>query len=164
MIWTAGVKGAPIEGIDKENIIRGNRISVDEFNRVLECKNVFAIGDVSACIGTENPKGLPMLAPVAQRQGEQLAVNIMNLINSKELQPFIYHDKGVMATVGRKKAVVDLPKWKFQGTFAWMVWMLVHILSLVGYRNKVVAFVDWMSNYFTYDRPLGLIIRPYRKE
>ncbi|MCM4173338.1 NAD(P)/FAD-dependent oxidoreductase [Arenibacter sp. TNZ] len=164
VIWTAGVKGAPIEGISKENIISGNRISVDKFNRVLNTTSVFAIGDVAVHIDTINPKGLPMLAPVAQRQGEHLAKNILNIINNKPLQPFVYHDKGVMATVGRKKAVVDLPKWKFHGTFAWIVWMLIHIMSLVGYRNKVVAFLDWMSNYFTYDRPLGLIIRPYNRK
>tara|TARA_R110002049_G_scaffold99069_3_gene241181 strand:+ start:5941 stop:7209 length:1269 start_codon:yes stop_codon:yes gene_type:complete len=164
VIWTAGVKGAPIEGLANENMLRGNRISVDEFNRVLNTTNVFAIGDVAAHIDSKNPKGLPMLAPVAQRQGEQLARNILNLINNQPLQPFVYHDKGVMATVGRKKAVVDLPKWKFHGTFAWIVWMLIHIMSLVGYRNKVVAFIDWMSNYFTYDRPLGLIIRPYHRK
>ena len=164
VIWTAGVKGAPIEGLANENMIRGNRISVDEFNRVLNTTNVFAIGDVAAHMDSKNPKGLPMLAPVAQRQGEQLARNILNLINNQPLQPFVYHDKGVMATVGRKKAVVDLPKWKFHGTFAWIVWMLIHIMSLVGYRNKVVAFMDWMSNYFTYDRPLGLIIRPYHRK
>lgn len=164
VIWTAGVKGAPIEGLANENMLHGNRISVDEFNRVLNTTNVFAIGDVAAHIDSKNPKGLPMLAPVAQRQGEQLARNILNLINNQPLQPFVYHDKGVMATVGRKKAVVDLPKWKFHGTFAWIVWMLIHIMSLVGYRNKVVAFMDWMSNYFTYDRPLGLIIRPYHRK
>lgn len=164
VIWTAGVKGAPIEGLANENILHGNRISVDEFNRVLNTTNVFAIGDVAAHIDSKKTKGLPMLAPVAQRQGEQLAKNILNSINNQPLQHFVYHDKGVMATVGRRKAVVDLPKWKFHGTFAWIVWMLIHIMSLVGYRNKVVAFMDWMSNYFTYDRPLGLIIRPYHRK
>ncbi|HUH48003.1 MAG TPA: hypothetical protein VLZ54_12665, partial [Arenibacter sp.] len=77
---------------------------------------------------------------------------------------FHYYNKGVMATVGRKKAVVDLPRWSFYGAFAWLIWMLVHIMSLVGHRNKAVAFMDWMSNYFTYDRPLGLIIRPYKRK
>lgn len=164
VIWTAGVKGAPVEGLNKEDIILGNRISVDEFNRVLHSTNVFAIGDVAAHLDTKNPTGLPMLAPVAQQQGEHLAKNIINMTTNRPLQPFIYHDKGVMATVGRKKAVVDLPKWKFHGTFAWMVWMLIHIMSLVGFRNKAVAFLDWISNYFTYDRPLGLIIRPYHRK
>src|SRR5690606_10063380 len=108
---------------------------------------------------------LPMLAPVAQQQGKLLSANILKLINQESMVPFKYKNKGVMATVGRKKAVVDLPKWKFQGTFAWFVWIFIHIMSLVGFRNKIMAFYDWFANYLTYDKPLGLIIRPYsRKE
>lgn len=164
VIWTAGVKAAPIEGLPKESIISGNRILVDEFNAVKNVKKVFAIGDVAACVSDESPKGLPMLAPVAQQQAKQLKKNLLNLINNRPMEPFKYFNKGVMATIGRNKAVVDLPGWKFQGTFAWLVWMFVHIMSLVGFRNKVGAFADWMSNYFTYDKPLGLIIRPYKRE
>ena len=145
VIWTAGVKASPIDGLSKEVITGGNRILVNEYNQINTTENVFAIGDVAACVTPENPKGLPMLAPVAQQQGKLLS-------------------KNVMATIGRKKAVVDLPKWKFQGTFAWLVWMFIHIMSLVGFRNKFVAFYDWMSNYFTYDKPLGLIIRPYKRQ
>jgi NADH dehydrogenase len=163
VIWTAGVKGNPINGLPKESII-GNRIAIDEFNKVINTDSIYAIGDVASHICKENPKGLPMLAPVAQQQGKQLAQNIINLVNKKSLQPFVYKDKGTMATIGRRKAVVDLPKWKFQGTFAWLVWMFIHIMSLVGFRNKAVAFLDWMTNYFTYDRPLGLIIRPYKRK
>jgi len=163
VIWTAGVKGAPIKGLPEGSIIGGNRISVDEFNKVMNSESVYAIGDVAACISPENPKGLPMLAPVAKQQGKHLAKNILNLIKGKEMEPFEYIDRGTMATIGRRKAVVDLPKWKFQGTFAWLVWMFVHIMSLVGFRNKLVAFFDWMANYFTYDRPLGLIIRPHKR-
>jgi NADH dehydrogenase len=163
VIWTAGVKGAPINGLPEGAIIGGNRISIDKFNGVLHTESIYAIGDVAACISAENPKGLPMLAPVAKQQGKLLAKNILNLINGKEMIPFEYVDRGTMATIGRRKAVVDLPRWKFQGTFAWLVWMFVHIMSLVGFRNKLVAFFDWMANYFTYDRPLGLIIRPHKR-
>ena len=163
VIWTAGVKGAPINGLPEGAIIGGNRISIDKFNRVLHTESIYAIGDVAACITAENPKGLPMLAPVAKQQGKLLAKNILKLINGKEMIPFEYIDRGTMATIGRRKAVVDLPRWKFQGTFAWLVWMFVHIMSLVGFRNKLVAFFDWMANYFTYDRPLGLIIRPHKR-
>ncbi|MEP0213084.1 MAG: NAD(P)/FAD-dependent oxidoreductase [Cellulophaga sp.] len=163
VIWTAGVKAAPIEGLPKEAIIGGNRIAVDAYNQVVQTKDVFAIGDVAAHISKEEPKGLPMLAPVAQQQGTHLAKNIIRLANNKELEPFVYKNKGVMATIGRKKAVVDLPKFKFQGTFAWLVWMFIHIMSLVGFKNKLSAFIGWMTNYFTYDRPLGLIIRPFSK-
>ncbi|QXP58804.1 NAD(P)/FAD-dependent oxidoreductase [Olleya sp. HaHaR_3_96] len=163
VIWTAGVKGNPIQGLPEEAIV-SHRIVINEYNQVLNTKSIFAIGDVASHATDKSPKGLPMLAPVAQQQGKHLAKNIINLIAKKPLQPFIYNDKGSMATIGRRKAVVDLPKWKFQGTFAWLVWMFIHIMSLVGFRNKAVAFLDWMSNYFTYDRPLGLIIRPYRKK
>lgn len=163
VIWTAGVKAAPIDGLPNDSIL-GNRILVDHFNQVKNVKNVFAIGDVASCITKEDPKGLPMLAPVAQQQGKQLSKNIIKLINQQPLEPFEYKNKGVMATIGRKKAVVDLPRWKFQGTFAWMVWMFIHIMSLVGFRNKIMAFYDWMANYLTYDKPLGLIIRPYKRK
>lgn len=163
VIWTAGVKGAPIKGLPEESIVGGNRILVDSFNKVIQTNEIYAIGDVASCITPQNPKGLPMLAPVAKQQGKHLAKNIINLIKGKEMEPFEYIDRGTMATIGRRKAVVDLPKWKFQGTFAWLVWMFVHIMSLVGFRNKLVAFFDWMANYFTYDRPLGLIIRPHKR-
>ncbi|WP_286813604.1 MULTISPECIES: NAD(P)/FAD-dependent oxidoreductase [unclassified Maribacter] len=162
VIWTAGVKGAPINGLSKDVIVGGNRISINEYNQVLGYDTIFAIGDVAAHVIEENPKGLPMLAPVAQQQGKLLSKNIIRYTSGKPMEVFTYKDKGTMATVGRKKAVVDLPKWKFQGTFAWFVWMFIHIFSLVGFRNKLVAFVDWFSNYISYDRPLGLIIRPYK--
>ena len=164
VIWTAGVKAAPVEGLPKDSIIGGNRILIDDYNAVKNVKNIYAIGDVAACISEENPKGLPMLAPVAQQQGKLLKKNLLNLINNKPLKPFKYRNNGVMATIGRNKAVVDLPIWKFQGTFAWLVWMFVHIMSLVGFRNKIGAFFDWMANYFSYDKPLGLIIRPYKRQ
>lgn len=164
VIWTAGVKGAPLEGLPSEAIVGGNRIAVNEYNQVHETQNIFAIGDVAAYSSEANPKGLPMLAPVAQQQGKLLAKNILNLVHSKPMVPFSYRDKGVMATVGRRKAVVDLPHYKFQGTFAWLVWMGIHIMSLVGFRNKLVAFLDWLMNYVSYDRPLGLIIRPYKRQ
>ena len=158
VIWSAGVKASPIEGFPKEAIV-GNRIVVDAFNKVIGTKNIFAIGDVSAHITPDDPKGLPMLAPVAQQQGEHLAKNILKHLANKEMTPFEYHNKGVMATIGRKKAVVDLPNFKFQGGFAWLVWMFVHIFSLVGFRDKTVTFIDWAVSYFSYDQPLGMILK-----
>ncbi len=163
LIWTAGVKGSPINGLPTEAIIGGNRISVNEYNQVAGTECLFAIGDVAAHVSAENPKGLPMLAPVAQKQGRHLAKNIINLTKKKPLIPFKYKNRGVMATIGRKKAVVDLPKYRFQGSFAWLVWMFVHIFSLVGFRSKAVTFIDWLINYLNCDRPLGLIIGPLRK-
>jgi len=97
------------------------------------------------------------------QQARQLAENIKLLLSGKSLLPYKYKNKGVMATIGRKRAVVDLPKWKFHGLFAWFVWMFVHILSLIGFRNKILTFIDWSGSYFNYDKPLGIIIPPFKK-
>ena len=164
VIWTAGVLGAPINGLPEESRAGGNRILVDGCNRVAGSENIFAIGDVAACVSDVNPQGLPMMAPVAQQQGRHLAKNFGNMIRNRPPETFEYRNRGVMATIGRVRAVADLPHWKFQGSFAWFVWMLVHILSLVGFRNKLSALYSWVFNYLSYDRPLGLIIRPYRRE
>ncbi len=158
VIWSAGVKGSPIKGFPDATILGGNRIAVNEFNQVLGAENIFAIGDVAAHITSEEPKGLPMLAPVAKQQGKLLAKNLLRRIQNKPMEPFKYRNKGVMATIGRNKAVVDLPHYKFQGVFAWFVWMFVHIFSLVGFRSKLVTFIEWATNYLNYDRPLGLIL------
>jgi NADH dehydrogenase len=164
VVWTAGVKGNSFEGIEEKNIVAGNRIRVDEFNRIEGHKNEFAIGDIAAHITEEEPRGLPMLAPVAVQQASLLAKNIAAELKGKPMKPFKYFDKGVMATVGKHKAVVDLPFWKFQGFFAWLVWMFVHLMSLVGFRNKLVTFIDWTRNYFSFHRPLGLIIHNYSRK
>lgn len=160
LIWAAGVKGNPIEGIGEAALTRGNRILVDAYNRVKGHENIFAIGDVALMEGDEKfPKGHPMMAPPAQQQGRLVAKNISNLINKKELKPFAYFDKGSMATIGRNKAVVDMRGGiRFQGFFAWYVWMFVHLMSIVGFRNKVFTFFSWMWNYFSYDRSNRLII------
>jgi len=163
VIWTAGVKGVTIEGLPKEVMGGGNTILVDPYNQVKGLKNMYAIGDVASCITDSNPRGLPGLAPVAQQQGKHLAKNILNVIQEKPLEKFVYKDKGSMATIGRKLAVVDLPKFSFQGSFAWFVWMFVHIMSLVGFRNKLVVLLDWLASYMTYDKPLGIIIRRYKR-
>lgn len=164
VIWTAGVKGATINGLPEEVIVGGNRISVNEYNQVLGLQNVFAIGDVASCVTDENPRGLPMLAPVANQQGKHLAKNLIKkILKNEPMLNFVYTDRGSMATIGRKKAVVDLPNYSFQGSFAWFVWMFVHIMSLIGFRNKLVVFLDWFSSYLTYDKPLGLIIRKFKR-
>ncbi len=159
LIWAAGVKGNPIEGINPDVITRGNRLLVDQFNRVKGHDNIFAIGDVALMEGDEKfQKGHPMMAPPAQQQGKLLAKNIKNLITKKPLKPFSYFDKGSMATIGRHKAVVDMKGIRFQGFFAWYVWMFVHLMSIVGFRNKVFTFFSWMWNYFSFDRSNRLII------
>lgn len=165
VIWAAGVKGAAIKGIDAETLItRSNRIEVNQFNQVKGYNNIFAIGDVAQMTTDKTPHGHPMMAQPAIQQGKQLGENLLRLIENKPLKPFKYKDKGSMATVGRNKAVVDLPKFKFQGVFAWFVWMFVHLFFLIGFRNRVVVFINWVYNYVRFDREARLIIRPYKKK
>ncbi|MCU0446130.1 MAG: NAD(P)/FAD-dependent oxidoreductase [Microscillaceae bacterium] len=158
LIWAAGVSGLPIEGIRTESVLRGNRYQVDAFNRVVGYDNIFAIGDVAAMTSEEMPKGHPMMAPPAMQQGIHLAKNFKRIFQNKDLKPFKYLDKGSMATIGRNKAVVDLGKLRFQGIFAWLVWMFVHLLYLVGYRNRIFTLITWITSYFSYDRSNRLII------
>lgn len=164
VLWSAGVKGAVPEGLTNEQITRGNRILVDEFNRVKNTDNIFAIGDVSAMITADLPNGLPGVAPAAIQQGKKLASNLIRIINNEQPEAFRYFDKGSMATVGRNLAVVDIGKIRFQGIFAWFVWMFVHLMSLVGFRNKIVTFVNWVWSYFSYDRGTRLIIRRFNRQ
>ena len=159
LIWAAGVKGNPIQGLDAESFGRASRLKVDAYNRVKGYENIFAVGDVALMEGDPKyPNGHPMMAPPAMQQGELLAENIDRLINKKPLKPFQYKDKGAMATIGRNKAVVDLKSLRFQGFFAWFVWMFVHLLSLIGFRNKVFVFINWFVSYFSYDKSNRLII------
>lgn len=163
LIWTAGVKAAVFEGLENAEIVRGGRIKVDEYNKVIGYNNIYAIGDVAAMISDDYPNGHPGVAQVALQQAKNLSKNIINMINNRKLNAFRYFDMGSMATVGRNKAVVDLPFIRFQGFFAWFVWMFLHLLFLVGFRNKMVVLINWIWNYFSYDRGTRLIIRPYRK-
>jgi NADH dehydrogenase len=164
VIWSAGVKGVVLDGLNSEHIVRGNRLKVNETNLVDGYENIYAIGDVAAMITEEFPNGHPGVAPAAIQQGKLLARNLINIIEKKPLVAFKYTDKGTMATVGRNRAVVDLHKVRFQGVFAWFTWMFVHLMTLVGFRNKLVVFVNWVWSYFSYDRGTRLIIRPYFKE
>ena len=163
VIWSAGVKGVILEGIKDESIVRGNRLKVNEINLVAGYTDIFAIGDVAAMFTSNYPNGHPGVAPVAIQQGELLAKNMIRLIDNKPTQNFNYRDKGAMATVGRNRAVVDIGKIRFQGIFAWFTWMFVHLMTLVGFRNKLVVFVNWVWSYFSYDKGTRLIIRPFKK-
>jgi len=160
VIWAAGVTGNIFDGLPKESI-KGGRIAVDEFNIVQGLESVYAIGDIAGMFTEKTPKGHPMIAPVAMQQATNLAKNFKREKNKQSLKPFKYVDKGSMATVGRNKAVVDLPKFHFGGLFAWMVWMFVHLMSIVGFRNRLVILANWVWNYLTYDRGTRLIIRTF---
>lgn len=166
LIWAAGVVGEMPDGVEKTAVVRGNRINVDVYNRVQGYTNIFAIGDVASMPATDEryPNGHPMVAPVAMQQGQLLARNIPKLLSGQELEPFRYFDKGSMATVGRNKAVVDIHKVRFQGWLAWVAWLGLHLLMLVGFRNKLVVMINWIWNYFSYDRGTRLIVRPFKKK
>ncbi|MEM9687828.1 MAG: FAD-dependent oxidoreductase, partial [Bacteroidota bacterium] len=164
LIWAAGVKGATVKGLDAKDIItKGNRIKVNEFNQVEGFDTVFAIGDIACMTKDTYPYGHPMMAQPAIQQGKHLGKNLLKLIAQKPMTPFVYKDKGAMATIGRNKAVVDLSRFKFQGVFAWFVWMFVHLYFLIGFRNRAVVFINWVYNYVRFDREARLIIRPYKK-
>jgi NADH:ubiquinone reductase (H+-translocating) len=164
VIWSAGVMGVIPEGFDKDIVERGNRLRIDNICRVAGYSNIFAIGDVAAMITSETPKGHPGVAQVAIQMGRNVGKNIVHMIKGEPTEPFKYNDKGSLATIGRNKAVADLGKLKFQGFFAWVVWMFVHLISLLGFRNKVVVFINWIGSYLTNNGGSRLIIRRFVKE
>jgi NADH:ubiquinone reductase (H+-translocating) len=163
LIWAAGVKGQMPSGIKADFLARGNRIKVNEFNQIEGLPDIFAIGDIAYMETETYPTGHPQVAQVALQQATNLAQNLLNIRIKKDLTPFKYRDKGSMATVGRNRAVVDLPRLRFSGFPAWLVWMFVHLMSIVGVKNRLVIFINWLWNYMTYDQSLRLIIRPAQK-
>lgn len=162
MIWTAGVKGNVPTGINKENIARGNRILVDDYCSIKGYENIYAIGDIAAMVSDHYPSGHPMVAQVAIQQGKQLANNILLQLQGKERKKFSYKDKGSLATIGKRKAVADIGKLRFGGYIAWLLWSVVHLLSISGFRNKLLVGLNWAWSYFTYDKGNRLIIRKFR--
>jgi NADH:ubiquinone reductase (H+-translocating) len=170
VIWAAGIKGNVPAGIDKSLIVRGNRIKVDRRSKVEGTTNVYALGDLAYMETPKYPKGHPQVASVAIAQADVLAKNLISMERkSNKIFEFEYFDKGSMATVGRNLAVVDIPKPKmhFGGFFAWLIWMSLHLFLILGVKNKVMTFINWIYNYFTYDQNLRLIFkefyRPRRK-
>lgn len=162
LIWAAGVKANLVEGISEDSL-KNHRYEVSRNCLIKNYKNVYALGDVSFMETEDFPKGLPQLAPVANQQGEYLAKYFENLVEGKETKPFSYKDLGVMATIGRNKAVVEMGKLKFQGVFAWFVWMFVHLMSLVGFRNRVITLFNWTYSYISFDKGARLIVRKVNK-
>ena len=166
LIWAAGVSAKVFEGIPAESYGRGKRMLTDAFNKVNGTENIYAIGDTCIQLNDENfPGGHPQVAQVAIQQGVNLAENFKLMLQNKPLKPFKYNDKGSMAIIGKNKAVVDLPKPKmhFKGFFAWMIWLFVHLMSLITYRNRINTFYHWMVAYFSKDQSLRMIIRPDKR-
>ncbi len=158
LIWAAGVTGNIIEGLSPENIIK-NRYKVDRYNKIMGTQNIYAIGDIAYMETPLYPNGHPQLANVAINQGKNLASNFLKLLKEKKQKEYEYKDLGSMATIGKRKAVVDLPFVKFQGFFAWFVWMFLHLMLILSVRNKIIIFFNWAWSYFTKDSSLRLILR-----
>ena len=165
VIWAAGIKGNVPEGIDKTIVVKGNRISVDRFNKVKGTENVYAIGDVAYMETPKYPHGHPQVASVAIAQGTILSENLIRSEKNLSMKEFEYHDKGSLATVGRNLAVVDIPKPKLhlKGFLAWIFWMGLHLFLLLGVKNRIAVFFNWIYNYITYDQNLRLIFRVFKR-
>ncbi len=161
LVWAAGVRGVAPSGFAPAFFGRGNRLLIDEKCAVKGCQNIFAIGDAAlAQHEADYANGHPQVAPVAMQMGELVAENLKNSLKNLPQKAFKYNNQGSMATVGRNKAVVDLGKIKFQGFFAWVVWMFVHLISIMGMKNRILIFINWVWNYITFDQSLRLMMKP----
>lgn len=169
VIWAAGIKGNIPNGIDHSLIARGNRIKVDRYCKVQGLQNIYALGDLAYMETPGFPHAHPQVAPAAIQQADMLAHNLLLIekkANTDRLYAFEYYDKGAMATVGRNLAVVDVPKPKlhFSGFFAWLIWMGLHLMLILGVKNRFFVFMNWLYNYVTYDQNLRLIFREFNRE
>ena len=164
VIWAAGVTGNKILGFPESYYANSNRLKVNQLNQVIGSKNIYAVGDIASMETIKYPKGHPQLANVAINQAKNLANNFRLNVQNKKKKDFEYSDLGSMATIGRHKAVVDLPFFKFQGYFAWFVWMFLHLMLIVSVRNKLIIFINWAWAYFTKDTSLRLILKQKTKK
>jgi len=164
VFWAAGVKGEVPGGVPVQEITRGNRILTDNISRVNGFENIFAIGDVAAMITPEMPNGLPGVAPAAIQQGQHLGKNLVHIIKGEPTEPFKYRDKGTLATIGRNQAVADLGKLHLHGFIAWLLWGVVHIMSLAGFNNKASVFLTWSINYFRKNSDNRLVVRYFNTD
>ena len=160
VVWAAGIKARTFDGLPSEILHSNGQIIVDEYIRVNSLDNVYAIGDIAAFRDSRYPRGLPQVAPVAIQQATTLATNLIREIQNKPPIPFRYKDQGAMATIGKNLAVVELPFIRFGGVLAWLTWMFVHLMSIVGIKNRFFIFINWVNSYFTYNLSLRLIIKP----
>lgn len=164
VIWAAGVTGQLFKGLPQESVVRGNRLQTDRFHRIPGVEGLYAVGDIAYMEEPDWEHGHPQVAQTAIQMGRNLARNFNRLAKGKSERPFSYRDKGSMATIGRAKAVVDLPRFHFHGFFAWLAWLIVHLFAILGTRNKVFVFINWVINYINYNQSLRLIIKPKRKD
>lgn len=164
VIWAAGIKGNVPPGVDPSLVVRGNRIKVDQHFLMEGSQNVYVLGDLAFMETPKWPKGHPQVASVAIQQADVLAQNLKLFEKkSNKIYEFEYHDKGSMATVGRNRAVVDIPKPKLHlgGVLAWLIWMSLHLFLILGVKNRIMVFINWAYNYLTYDQSLRLIFKEF---
>jgi len=159
LIWAAGICCEQIQGLPEESCDRSKRLNVDGNLRVENVKDVFALGDIASMKSEEYKYGHPQVAQPAIQQGRYLAKNLLPILEGKEVKAFTYKDKGSMATIGRHQAVVDLKNAKFGGFSAWILWLVVHLYSILGFKNRLLVLFNWIWNYITYDQSLRLIIK-----
>lgn len=159
VIWAAGISAEVPSGIPADSVGRGNRMMVDEYNKVKGFDDIYCIGDASIMSNAEYPNGHPQVAQVAIQQGAILAANFIAMKKGSALKSFKYIDRGAMATIGRNRAVADLTFLKFSGFIAWLTWMFVHLMAILGVKNRLLIFVNWLWSYITYDQSLRLILR-----
>lgn len=165
LIWAAGVAGNIPGGLPKEIVQRGNRLKVDRYNKVEGFSDIYALGDIAYMETPKYAKGHPQVANVAINQAKLLGQNLKTALRSNNpWKEFEYKDPGSMATVGKRKAVVDLPSFSFQGRLAWFTWMFLHLMLILSVRNKLFIFINWAISYFTNDTTLRLILLPTRKQ
>ncbi|MEL6720382.1 MAG: FAD-dependent oxidoreductase, partial [Bacteroidota bacterium] len=164
LIWAAGITGNKLKGLQEDALTYGNRIKVDNNHKIQGLENVYAIGDIAYMENEQYEYGHPQVAQVAIQQARNLAKNFKQKPKGKTLSTFEYKDKGSMATIGRNKAVVDLPSFSFNGNLAWFAWLAVHLFAIIGVKNKIFIFLNWLWNYLMYNQSLRLIIRPYSKK
>jgi NADH dehydrogenase len=162
VFWVAGVKANSLQGLPAYG--PGNRLKVDTYNRLSQYPNIFAIGNTALMISEEYPKGHPQVVQPAIQQARNLIRNLQRAEAGLPLQPFIYQNKGSMETIGRNHAVVELKKLRFGSFPVWAVWLFIHLMSIVGVKNRLSIFVDWMWSYFTYDLSLRIIIKPLKRQ
>ena len=164
MIWTAGVTGNIIKGLPEDSQTNTNRYKVDRTNKLIGFENIYAIGDIAYMETLKYPNGHPQVANVAINQGKNLAFNLKAGLMNKQTREFEYSDKGSMATIGKHKAVVDLPFFSFKGYFAWYIWMFLHLMLILSVRNKLIIFINWAWNYFSKNSSLRLILKKNEAE
>lgn len=159
VVWVAGIIGTKLPGIPEEKYTRGARLKIDSTCRLEGYQNIYAIGDISCMETEEYPHGHPQMAQVAIQMARRLAKNLFALQSEGKVQPFVYDNKGSLATIGRNDAVADLGNFKLSGILAWWLWLWVHLLTILGVKNKLLIFIDWAWNYFTYDLSLRILIK-----